>query len=102
MENQGSTDQTEGNTRRDECNENGGQEAGKNCERSASRHPALICRNPASVGLAQYLVFEDVIGNIDTYKQPRVKRNRGRCELGTCNPRSRKTAGRKPGKDGRS
>src|SRR5262249_44546498 len=79
-------DQTETKARRDQRNEHGGGETGKDKQGSLPRYAPCAGRHAHGIRIDQYLIFEDVVGDVDADKQPRVKYHRRRCEPGARNP----------------
>ncbi len=87
MEDQGVTDQTEAEPRRDKGNQHSGGEARQdNNEGSAPRHIR-------GVRVDQHFPLEGVIGNVDATRTD-VEHYRRRSEPGTRSPGGRKRAGR--------
>jgi hypothetical protein len=62
---QGGADQTETEARSDEGNQHGGRKASKDKQRSIPRHASHTCRHAGGVRTGEYLLFKDIVGNVD-------------------------------------
>ena len=68
MEEQGRAYQTKANARRDDCNQHRGREACKDNERSSPRDVPRMRGHLRGARMCQYLVLEDVIGDVNAYE----------------------------------
>ena len=70
VEDQGGAYETEADARRGDRDQHSSREARKDNERSAPRHTPHTRGHLRGVRMGQYLVLEDIVGNVDAHEHP--------------------------------